>query len=94
MQLVDFKSQTQCKCIHTGYKPEGLNRKLKMTHIDFAILNSHVTVIYLRFIKITILSGKIKKNKIAVFFHVIYPVSKINENLTFQLENLTFQNLF
>ena len=34
-----------------------------MAHIDFAILNSHVAVIYLRFIKSTILSGKIKKKK-------------------------------
>ena len=34
------------RCIHTGYKQEGLHRELKMTHIDFGILNSHVTIIY------------------------------------------------
>ena len=32
--------------VHTGYKQESLHRELKMTHIDFAILNSHVTVIW------------------------------------------------
>ena len=32
---------------------EGLYGKLKMTDIDFAILNSHVTSVYLMFIKRT-----------------------------------------
>ena len=34
--------------LYTGYKQEGLHWELKMTNIDFAILNSH-----LRFIKNT-----------------------------------------
>ena len=47
--------RTQCGCIHTGYcyQQERLQRELKMIHIDFAILNSHVTVTYLRFTKST-----------------------------------------
>ena len=47
IQLVDLQIFSGCT-IHTGYKQESLQRELKMTHIDFAILNSHVTVIYLR----------------------------------------------
>ena len=40
-----------------------------MTHIDFATLNSHVTVMYLRFIKSTnFFCGKTEKFKIAIFF--------------------------
>ena len=36
--------------------------ELKMTHIDFAILNTHVTVIYLRFMeKHQFLCGKTEK---------------------------------
>ena len=42
----------KCGCIHTGYKQGNLQRELKVTHKDFAILNSHKTVIYLLFIKI------------------------------------------
>ena len=39
-----------------------------MTHIDFVILNSHVTVIYLRIIKSTnFFCGKIENFKMAVF---------------------------
>ena len=46
-----------------------------MTHIDFGILNSHVSVIYLlRFIKSTnFYMVKQKKIKIAVFFPALYP---------------------
>ena len=45
-----------------------------MTHIDFVILNSHVSVIYLRIIKSTIFFfGKTETFIIAVFFHAIYP---------------------
>ena len=37
-----------------GYEARrSLPRQLKMTHVKFAILNSHVTVTYLRFIKNT-----------------------------------------
>ena len=32
--------------IHTGYKQERIQRELNMTHIDFATLNSHVTVLF------------------------------------------------
>ena len=44
-----------------------------MTHIDFATLNSHVTVIYLRFIKSTTFCGKTEKFKIGVLIPAIYP---------------------
>ena len=45
-----------------------------MTHKDFAVLNSHVTVIYLRFIKNTsFFCSKTEKFKIAAFFPAIYP---------------------
>ena len=53
-----------------------------MTHIDFVILNSHVTVIYLRFIKNTIFfffsffyffCGKTEKIIISVFLPAVYP---------------------
>ena len=45
-----------------------------MTHIDFSILNSDVTVIYLRLIKSAIfLTVQQKKIKIAVFSLAIYP---------------------
>ena len=37
--------------VHAGYQQESLQRELDMTYIDFTILNSHVTIIYLRFIK-------------------------------------------
>ena len=47
-QLVDIQISAQCGCIHTGYKQEGLLRQLKINHIDFAVLNSHVKVIYLK----------------------------------------------
>ena len=45
-----------------------------MTHIGFAILNSHVKVRYLRFNKSTnFLFGKTEKLKTAVLFPAIYP---------------------
>ena len=44
-----------------------------MNYIDFVILNSNVTVLYLRFIKRTIFCGKTEKFKIVVFFPAIYP---------------------
>ena len=43
--------------------------QLKLTHINFVILNSHVTVLYLRMIKNAYIYGvkqKKKNNKIAV----------------------------
>ena len=39
--------------IYTGYHARSTQGQLKMTHINFAILNSNVTVIYLKFIKNT-----------------------------------------
>ena len=48
-----------------------------MNHIDFVILNSYVTVIYLRFIKNTyllVVKNK-KKIKTSVFFPTIYCIS-------------------
>ena len=59
--------------IHTGYKQEILQWELNMTHIDFAILNSHVTVIFNIYLRHKFLCGKTKKIKIALFFSAIYP---------------------
>ena len=44
-----------------------------MIQIDFAILNSHVTVIFKIYRKHKFLCGKTEKCKIAVFFPAIYP---------------------
>ena len=46
-----YTIKSKCGYIHIGYKQESLQSELKMTHLDFAILNSYVTVTYLRFIK-------------------------------------------
>ena len=62
-----------CWSIHTGYKQKGPHMELKMTQIDFSVLNSHVTVIYKIYQKHLILRGKTEKSKIAVFFPTIYP---------------------
>ena len=43
-----------------------------MTHIDFAILNSHATVINKIYQKHKFLCGKTEKFKIAVLFPAIY----------------------
>ena len=56
-----------------GYKQESLQGELKMIHIDYVILNSHVTVFYLRFVKRNFFCGKTEEFKIAIFFPPIYP---------------------
>ena len=74
-QLLDF--QISVWVYTPNYKQEGLHRDLKMTHIDFAILNNDVTVIYLRFIKSTNFRVVKPKFKIAVFFSAIFLVYKM-----------------
>ena len=59
--------------IHTGYKEESLQWELNMTHIDFVILNSHVTVIFKIYLRHKFLCCKTEKFKIALFFPAIYP---------------------
>ena len=59
--------------IHTGYQQESLQKELSVTHIDFAILNSQVTVIFKIYQKHEFLCGNTEKFKIAVFFPAIYP---------------------
>ena len=59
--------------IHTGYQQESLQSELNMIHIDFAILNSHVTVIFKNYQKHKFFCGKTEKFKIAVFFPAVYP---------------------
>ena len=65
MQLVDLQ-------ISSGFtqviKQEKVytQAELKFTYIDFAILNSDVTVIYLRFIKNTYFYV-VKQKKVAIF---------------------------
>ena len=56
--------------------------KLKMTHINFVTLNSHVTVIYVRFIKSTYFYVVKLKNRKTVTIKL-----HLSEDLT------TFQNL-
>ena len=76
VRLCKMEIHTICRpsnLIHTGYKQEDLSRDLKLTHINFTILISHVTVSYLRFIKTTNCYVVKQKNKMAVFFPVIYP---------------------
>ena len=63
MQLVDL--QISCECIsYRLFKQENVStqRQLKLTHINFVILNSYVTVTYIRFIKIHLFAGG-KKNQ-------------------------------
>ena len=74
MQITDSYQtfRSQCRCIHTGYKQEGLNRVLKMSHIDFPILNSHVPVIYLRFIKSTNIYVVKQKNLKKLYFFQLF----------------------
>ena len=77
--ITTFSGGASCKFIklvnlHTDYKQEGLHRWLKMTHIHFSILNSHVTVIHLRFIKSTnFYVVKNRKIKNGCIFPAIYP---------------------
>ena len=51
MQLMDL--QLSCGCSLQAINKENVKTQgqLKLTHINFVILNSYVTVIYLRFIK-------------------------------------------
>ena len=74
-----------------------------MTHINFAILNSHVTVIYLRYIEsANSFEVKSKIFKIAVFFPLLFilvykmcffKARKLLLKSNDLLENLTLQNL-
>ena len=96
MQMVQISVWLYTQAI----KQEGVHqRQLKMTHINFAILNNHVTVMSLTFIKNTYFyTVKKKKLKIAVF-HIIYTRWLFSSNRTvskieWRSENLTFQNLF
>ena len=60
-------------CIYIGYKQESLQKEIKMTNIDFVILNTHVTYIFKIYQKHQFFCGKTKKCKIALFFPAIYP---------------------
>ena len=87
MKLVDLVG------VHQAIKQEKVytQEQLKLIHINFSILNSHVTVIYLRFIK-------------NIYFHAVNRNTENNcigffqgKKLTIKLhlsESLTFQNLF
>ena len=90
MQLVDL--QVLCGCTQ-AIKQEKIYKQgqLKLPHINFAILNSHVTIIYLRFIK-------------SIYFYVVkqknrkqqYWLFSCRKTVTIKLhlsENCTFQNL-
>ena len=77
-----------------GYQARKVPLKLgqlKLTKINFTILNSHVTVIYLRFIKNTYFYVIKQKNT-----KYLYWLFSSRKAVTIKLhlsENLTFQNL-
>ena len=81
--------------VHTTYIPIKqeigyTQRQLKLTLINFAILESHVTVIYLRFIKNTIFMWHQKKNRKQLYWLFS---SKKTVTIKWHLsENFTFQN--
>ena len=64
MQLVVF--QTLCVCIHQAIKQEKVytQEQVKLIHVNFSMLNSHITVIYSRFNKNTFMlqNRKIENN--------------------------------
>ena len=43
--------RSQCRCIHTGCKKKCLQMELRILHKDFYFLYSHVTIVYLTFMK-------------------------------------------
>ena len=63
---------------------------VKMTHIDFATSNTHVTVINLMFMKVLIFMWLNKKIFKMWFSSSANSTTKIKQRLP---ENLTFQNL-
>ena len=91
MQLMDLK--ISCRCIHTGYQArKGLHTGTVTTDsMNFVILNSHVTVIYLRMIKNTYIYAVNRKieNSCIGFFQARKQLT-IKWHLS---ENVTFQNL-
>ena len=91
MQLVDL--QISCGCIQARYQArKGLHiGQLKLTQINFAMLNSHVIVIFKIYQKPLFLCGKTEKLKIAVLVFVSKKNVIINNKMA--SENLTFQDL-
>ena len=59
--------------LRVGVYTHDINKKVYMTRMGFPILNSHMTVTYLKFIKSTNLYVVKQKFKITVFFLPIYP---------------------
>ena len=56
-----------------------------MTHIDFTILNSHITVKYSRFIKSTNFFMVKQKNLKQLYFILLLNWNDLSENLSFQI---------
>ena len=75
--------RSECGCIHTGYKQESLQRELKMTHMNFAILNNYVTVIYLRFTKssnfFVVKRNNLKQLYFSQLFILVYDVPLLKQ---------------
>ena len=90
IQLVDLK--TSCGCTQAIKQEKVYTQgQLKLTHINFSILNSHVTVIFLRFIKNTYFYVVKQTNRKQL--HWLFLSKKtvtVKQHLS---ENLTFQNL-
>ena len=70
---LDIHTIGRPKYINTGYKQKNLQRESNITHINFAIVNSHVRVIFKIYQEQKILCGKTEKFKIGVFFPALYP---------------------
>ena len=90
MQLVDL--QISCGCIQARYQArKGLHiGQLKLTQINFAMLNSHVIVTFKIYQKPLFLCGKTELKIVVLVF-----VSKKNVIINNKMasENFTFQNL-
>ena len=77
MQLVDLRNSSGCI---PGYQAKKVytQGQLKLTHINFVILNSYVKVIYLRFIKNTL--RRLKKENVETNSSWIFFFSKSVKN--------------
>ena len=89
-QLVDL--QFLCWCTQTSSIKQEIvytQGKLKVTHIIFVILNSHVTIIYWRFIKNTVFmwyQRKIENSCIGFFKQETVTIKwHLAESFTFQI---------
>ena len=79
---------------HQAIKQEKIytEGQLKLTHINFVILNSYVKVTYLRFTKKTLIFRWLKKHKISKKLYWLFSNKKTYYKMTFVRKLYTFQN--